>query len=272
MAPYFLKLDQFEGPLDLLLHLIRLNEIDIFNIDIFILTDQYVNYLRVVGFDDLNHAGEFLEMASTLLELKTKMLLPAEKRKGAEVDQEENEDPKKSLEQRLLEYEKLRTAASTLGERQVLEKKFWTSQEWRRLEPQFNHLESPLTGDPVSLVILYEQLLKDLAQRKPPKKVEATTHLVTVEEKILEIQAILETARFALFQGFYQSFSSRYELVVNILAVLELVRWNKAKLYQQHVNGPLWIYHIDMSEETLPVIPKIKEQLTKDSDLPGDIP
>ena len=249
---YSVKLQQFEGPLDLLLHLIRVNEFDIFNIDVFMLTSQYIGFLRTVEYEDLADASEFLEMAATLIEIKTKMLLPGQEKSDG--DDEDEEDPRKTLQERLLLYEQFKGAAQFLAPRLNLESEYRTPCEWQRLEKEYEDLEAPLIGDVASLVILYEQMLQALAQRKKPAKVEAKTHLVRVEEKIEELTRMLETLSFALFQGFYKKFASRYELVVYILAALELSKGGKVKLYQQQVNGPLWLYKSDFDRSKLPLV------------------
>ena len=249
---YFLKLEQFEGPLDLLLHLIKVNEIDIFNIDIYLLTTQYLKYLRTLKYDDLADAGEFLEMAATLIEIKTKMLLPGQQEKVNEEKLDEN-DPRYDLQERLIEYEKYKAIAEHLGELPQFGDQIRSNFEFQRLAPQYEDIEAPLEGDPASLVILYEQMLRKLSERKPPAKVEAKMHLVTVEEKIEELSKLLTTVNFALFQGFYKNFKSRYELVVYALAALELSKYGNAKLYQQTINGPLWIYSRDFDASKLPM-------------------
>lgn len=249
---YFLKLEQFEGPLDLLLHLIKVNEIDIFNIDIFLLTSQYLKYLRLLKYNDLSDAGEFLEMAATLIEIKSRMLLPNTSEKKLE-DELLEDDPRKTLQDRLIEYEKYKLAAEHLSVLPQIGVQIQTNFEYQRLEPLYADLEVPLIGDVASLVVLYEQMLRDLAERKPPAKVSAKMHMVTVEQKIVELSRLLETVNFALFQGFYKKFASRYELVVHILAVLELSKWGKLKIYQQDAYGPMWIYRSGFDEALLPV-------------------
>lgn len=249
---YYLKLEQFEGPLDLLLHLIKVNEIDIFNIDIFLLTSQYLKYLRLLKYDDLGDAGEFLEMAATLIEIKSRMLLPNANEKKAEEELAED-DPRRTLQERLIEYEKFKLAAEHLSVLPQIGLQVQTNFEWQRIEPMFADLEAPLIGDVTSLVVLYEQMLRELAERKPPAKVHAKMHMVTVEQKIVELTRLLETVNFALFQGFYKKFASRYELVVHILAVLELSKWGKLKIYQQEASGPIWIYRSGFDEALLPV-------------------
>lgn len=252
-AAYYLKLQQFEGPLDLLLHLIRVNEIDIFNIDIFFLTSQYLTYLRTLQYEDLADASEFLEMAATLIEIKTRMLLPGQEK--SEEEGLEEEDPRQNLQERLIAYEQFKRAAEMLAQFPRFGDQVRTNCEWQRLEPSFEDIEAPLEGNPASLVILYEQMLQQLAERKPPAKVEAKTHLVTVEQKIAELTKLLETVKFALFQGFYKKFRSRYELVVYILAALELSKGGSIKLYQQDANGPLWLYRSDFDTKGLPIAP-----------------
>ncbi len=249
---YYLKLAQFEGPLDLLLHLIKVNEIDIFHIDIFKLTKQYLEYLRILKYDDLADAGEFIEMAATLIEIKTKMLLPGQEAKGEDGLLAED-DPRFSLQERLIKYEMIKRAAEHLGRKPQFGVQIRSSLEWQRLMPQYAEIEAPLEGDPAALVILFEQMLRELTERKPPVKHEAKMHTVTMEEKIIELGKIIESVNFALFQGFYKKFQSRYELVVYILATLELCKSGRFKVYQEVLNGPLWIYRSDLEPSQLPL-------------------
>ena len=250
-SKYFLKLDQFEGPLDLLLYLIRDHEIDIFDIDIFLLTNQYLNFLRLVKFDDLADAGEFLEMAATLIEIKSRMLLPKEKGQSADGDMFDD-DPRKSLADRLISYELFKAAGEYLGAMPQLGVQFQSGKEWLRLQEVYKDVESPVIGDPASLVVLYEQMIRDMKDRKP-SVVSAKMHMVTVEEKIVEVRELVTTVRFTLFQNFYHKFNSRYEFVVYLLAILELVKMGEVKLYQQELMGPLWVYRADLTTEQLPL-------------------
>ncbi len=259
-STYFLKLPHFEGPLDLLLHLIRENEFDVFDIDILALTNKYLDHLRLLEFRDLAEAGEFLEMAATLIEIKSRMLLPIET-KGPHGDDFDDDDPRHSLQQRLIDYERFRAVADYLSSRPQLGVDIQTNHEWSRLEPKYEHIEAPLTGEPATLVVLFEQMLRELSERKPKAIVEAKTHMVTVEEKIKELTQLLERVNFALFQGFYKKFQSRYELVVYILAVLELVKWSKIKVYQRELLGPLWLYKFDFDELSLPLSREERERI-----------
>lgn len=109
-SPYTIRLDMFEGPLDLLLHLIHKNELDIFNIPIALISEQYLEYLKLMKVLNLDIAGEYLLMASTLLHIKSKMLLPT----SSEEEEEEGEDPRAELVRRLLDYQKYKYAAAEL--------------------------------------------------------------------------------------------------------------------------------------------------------------
>jgi segregation and condensation protein A len=253
---YFLKINQFEGPLDLLLHLIKVNEIDVFNIDIYLLTSQYLEYLRLIEFDDLADAGEFLEMAATLIEIKSRMLLPTEKSDAEE--ELDDDDPRKPLQDRLVEYETFCKIAEYFEKLPQVGVDIQTNHEFQRLETVYEDCEAPLKGDSTSLVILWEQMLRDFSERKPPAIHQAKMHLVSVEEKIEELTEHLKTAKFSLFQGFYDKFQSRYELIAYILAVLEMTRWKKLKVYQQEILGPMWIYPMEADESTLPFAAALK--------------
>ena len=247
---YHLKLSQFEGPLDLLVHLIRVHEIDIFNIDIFVLTTQYLEYLRLIRFDDLTDAGDFLEMAATLIEIKTRMLLPnLESGSGAELDLDE--DPRKTLGERLILNEQFAHAAYFLASSAQLDAMVFYNHEYERLSPLYEDIQAPLICDQASLVIMYEQLMRSMSEKKPPAKLEAITHQVTVEQKIKEIESLIRTVRYILFQGFYERFRSRYELVVSILAILELTKWGKLRLFQK-INGHLYVCDPCIPESELP--------------------
>lgn len=247
---YFVKLDQFEGPLDLLLHLINEHQMDIFDIDLYVLTFQYLEYLRMMQFDDLQDAAAFMGMASQLLEIKSKSLLPNEKRKGA-TEEVTEEDPMKSLEYRLQQYDLFRKAASFFENTPQVGVDIQTGSEWARLEPEYSHITAPLRGDPTTLVVLYEQMLTELPERKPAR-VTALTHRISVEEIIERMRGFIDKARFALFQGLYGKMPARYNLVASVLAMLQLVRDGQLNIYQENMLGPIWMYRKDLAVSDLP--------------------
>ena len=250
-SEYFVKLDRFEGPLDLLLHLIRVHEIDIFAIDIFRLTTEYLGYLRLVNFDDLAEAGEFIAMGAQLIELKSRSLLPSDERKVVNEDGIE-EDPVKMLQDRLLQYELIRRAADWFSQVPQMGVEIQTGHEHERLAEVFKDVETPLEGDPARLIVMYEQILVDLAERKA-NKIEAKTHSITLEQTISRFSNYIETVRYGMFQGLYNKFRSRYDLVVHFMAVLELAKQGPLRILQQDMMGPLWFYRSDLDQSLLPL-------------------
>jgi segregation and condensation protein A len=250
-SEYFVKLDRFEGPLDLLLHLIKVHEIDIFAIDIFKLTTEYLGYLRLVKFDDISEAGEFVAMGASLIEIKSRSLLPTEERKTLNDDGLE-EDPLKTLQDRLLQYEMIRKAAEWFSQCPQMGVEIQTAHEHDRLAEVFKDVQTPLEGDPAKLIIMFDQIMRDLADRKA-NKVEAKTHGITLEQTIERFDEYIHTVRFGMFQGLYNKFRSRYDMVVHLMAVLELSKQHKIKVYQQDMMGPLWFYRGDLDQNVLPV-------------------
>jgi segregation and condensation protein A len=250
-SEYFVKLERFEGPLDLLLHLIRVHEIDIFAIDIFKLTTEYLAYLRLVKFDDMAEAGEFVAMGASLIEIKSRSLLPSEDRKVLNEDGIE-EDPLKTLQERLLQYQMIQKAAEWFSQCPQMGVEIQTGHEHLRLADVFKDVETPLEGDPARLIIMYDQILKDLADRKA-NKIEAKTHGITLEQTIERFDEYIQTVRFGMFQGLYNKFRSRYDMVVHLMAVLELGKQQKLRIYQQDMMGPLWFYRADLDQTVLPL-------------------
>lgn len=250
-SEYFVKLDRFEGPLDLLLHLIRVHEIDIFAIDILRLATEYLSYLRLVRYDDLSEAGEFIAMGAQLIEIKSRSLLPSEERKVVNEDGIE-EDPVKMLQDRLLQYELIRRAADWFSQMPQMGVEIQTGHEHVRLAEVFKDIETPLEGDPARLIVMYEQMLCELADRKA-NKIEATTHSITLEQTIERLSTYIDTVRYGMFQGLYNKFRSRYDMVVHFMAILELSKQGKTKVLQQDMMGPLWVYRADLDEAMLPL-------------------
>lgn len=254
---HFIKLEQFEGPLDLLLHLIKAHEVDIFTIDLYMLTLQYLDILRMYKFRDLRDAASFMEMAATLIEIKSRNLLPTEQ-DGEQEEADEDDDPTLSLQKRLFEYETFKNAGLHLADHGNLDTISKSNHEFSRLEPLYEHITAPLKGDRNTLLILYEQMLSTLDERLP-MKVSAVTESITVEEVLDKIAKYIEKLKFVMFQQLYPKITTRYELVAHVLAMLQHVRDRNLKIYQEDFGGPIWMYRKDLEVHDL------KESWLKDT-------
>lgn len=245
---HFVRLDQFEGPLDLLLHLVKVHELNIFDIDLHVLIVQYLEYLRMIQFRDLSDAAAFMEMAASLCGIKSRHLLPGADQGSQAGIEEDGLSSKENLQQRLFDYQTFSQAGEHLGQLQGSLESAFTGHEWRRLEGVYEGCETLLRGDVSVLLILYEQMLTTLPDRQPIT-VQAMTEAITVEEVLEKIESYIKKLQFFLFQKLYAKFDTRYELVANILAVLQLVREGKAKVYQREwPHGPLWVYGMQLEE------------------------
>ncbi|WP_227766111.1 segregation and condensation protein A [Zhaonella formicivorans] len=244
---YHITLDVFEGPLDLLLHLIQKQKLDIYDIPIAQITEQYLAYLSAMQQLDLEVASEFLVMAATLLAIKAKMLLP---RKAAEPEEagEEPEDPREELVQRLVEYQKFKEAASLLKNKEVRQAQvFFRPLDQEILEKalkQINPLENVHLND------LLGALQKVLAEAPQEETHEISKEEITIVDKMDYISKLLEREQGGvIFQNLFPPGTSRLEIVITFLALLELIRLQKAAVNQSSSYGPLWIYPKVWQEE-----------------------
>jgi segregation and condensation protein A len=218
---YRVKLSVFEGPLDLLLYLIRKNQVDIYDIPIAEITQQYLDILDLMRTLNLDVAGEFLVMAATLTQIKSKMLLPGEAQ-GEE--EEEGEDPRKELVDRLLEYERFKEAARALGDRDLLERDVFI-----RKAPEDEDEELEL-----SLFELIEAMQEVLKKASRGLMQEITLERITIEEKITDILDRLSGSRGELdFTSLFEGEPTRELIILTFLAVLELMKMRMVKVYQR---------------------------------------
>jgi len=224
-APYTVRLEMFEGPLDLLLHLIRKNQIQITDIPIALITEQYLEYLKLMKVLNLDVAGDYLLMASTLLHIKSKMLLPAPQ---GEEEEEGEVDPRAELVRRLMEYQKYKAAATELGGRPLLNRDVFTRFITRDAEePKEEKILE------VSLFDLLEAFRQVLLRAKPETVHEVTLDLVTVEEKMQEIQSLLQREKRSMaFHLLFPEQASRRVIIVTFLAILELVKMKLVRIFQ----------------------------------------
>lgn len=217
------RLEGFEGPLDLLLHLIQKNELDIFNIPIALVTEQYLEYLQLMKVFNLDIAGEYLLMASTLLHIKSKMLLPR-----SSEEEEREEDPRAELVRRLLEYQKYKQAALELEKRPLLERDVFI-----RLIPANPDEEPEEERIEVDLLVLLEAFRKVLERAKEEGVHEVLLEPIGVEDKIEEILRLLEREnRSMAFHRLFPEQASRRLIVVTLLAILELVKMRRIRIFQ----------------------------------------
>ena len=223
-SPYTVRLEVFEGPLDLLLHLIHKNELDIFNIPIALITEQYLDYLKLMKVLNLDIAGEYLLMASTLLHIKSKMLLPG----PSEEEQEEGEDPRAELVRRLLEYQEYKNAAAELEKRPLLNRDVF-------IRLMATEKERPAEEErmEVSLFELLEAFRQVLERTKPESFHVVTLERLSVEEKIEDILSLLQRENRSI--AFHLLFPEQAPLrlvIVTFLAILELVKMKRVRIFQ----------------------------------------
>jgi segregation and condensation protein A len=223
-VPYTFRLEMFEGPLDLLLHLINRNELDITNIPIALITDQYLEYLRLMKVLNLDIAGEYLLMAATLLHIKSKTLLPS----PSDQEEEEGEDPRAELIRRLLEYQKYKKAAVELEGRPLLDRDVFI----RLISLD---AEEPAEEEKVE-VNLFELLeaFRGVLERVKAETVhEVILDRFSVEEKVQEILSLLQREKRSIaFHLLFSENASRREIIVTFLAILELVKMKLIRIFQ----------------------------------------
>jgi segregation and condensation protein A len=248
-AGYQVRLDVFEGPLDLLLHLVKKHELDIFDIPISFITQKYLEYLDLMTALDLDVAGEYLLMAATLAHIKSRELLPSpppmDPAEAAELGEGEDEDPRQELIRRLLEFQKYKEAAVSLGGRPVMGRNVWTRgapQEDAVSEDVAPSVVPPLAEVPV--IKLIEALDRVLSRAKI--KISHNVHIdrLSVSERINQLADRLEhegsftfTSCFRFLQEEVTLEEARHEAVVTFLAVLEMAKLGVIRVWQGSTHG-----------------------------------
>ena len=236
-AAYRVHLDEFEGPLDLLLHLIKKNEINIYDIPIAVIAKQYLDYISLLKYLNLEVAGEFLVMAATLIHIKSRMLLPVET--DGDEDEDGGEDPRAELVRRLLEYKQFKEAAAELVER---------GQQWREVfgRPAFcetapARLPEEIDDIPLDMTLFdLVDAFQDIVQRTPVKALlEVTADHLTVKDRMNYILERLEYEPAIPFASLFVSGEGRLVLIVTFLGLLELVRIRLVRAYQSETFGAI---------------------------------
>jgi segregation and condensation protein A len=231
-----LKLEQFEGPFEVLLYLIRSQEIDIFDIPIFKITEQYLELIELMHGQDLDIAGDFLVMAATLIQIKSRMLLPADI--GEEEEEIEEEDPRLELVEKLLEYRKFRDLGKVLGDLEEARSDVFT----RNVKPKIEAADDEEELFEVSLYDLIRAvraILKFLTEG-PIHHVEG--EVASVDEKIAHISGLLAERESVTWADLFRDCRSRIEMVCCLLAILELCRMGLIRAHQHHTFGDIRIF------------------------------
>jgi segregation and condensation protein A len=231
------ELPTFEGPLDLLLHLIQKHELDILDIPIGFVTEKYLEYLAVMQLMQLDVAAEYLVMAATLAHIKSKMLLPAPP-PGQEDEQFElEEDPREALIRRLLEYQKYKEAAAALAARDVTGRDAFL--RGAPIEESVHTGLPPLA--PVSLFSLVEAFQRVLDRAKVKISHEVVAEHLSITDRIQQLATILQERRRLPFDALFEGSVTRFDLVITFLALLEMTRLKMTRLTQPEPRGSIWV-------------------------------
>ncbi|MBO0418983.1 segregation/condensation protein A [Vagococcus fluvialis] len=238
------KLEIFEGPLDLLLHLIKTLEIDIYDIPISEITEQYMYYIRSMKELDLELAGEYIVMAATLMSIKSKTLLPKVEVELLESDYEDEIDPREQLVAQLLEYRKFKYAASILKEKEVERGKFYTK-EATNLD-EYKDLVAPLAPNEVTTIDLFLAFSDILNRRKDLEPMETTivSEEFSIDDKIDEIMNRVfsnDNASGLHFTSLFYVYT-RNEIVTTFMALLELIKSGEIIAKQKSAIEPIVLF------------------------------
>lgn len=238
---YQIKLEMFEGPFDLLFHLIDKNEVDIYDIPIAEITDQYLDYVAQMQLLDLEVTSEFLVLAATLLSIKSRMLLP--KPPKPEDDEEAGLDPRDELVERLLEYRKFKQVAEYLQDRERVHGRVYTRENDTDLLAELFSEEDPLAGVNLGdlLTALREVLIRVEVETVPP---ELPREEYNIRDKMREIarRLIFYPNGLAFSQLFVGKNLNRVEVVVTFLALLELIKQKKATVHQSRLFAEITVF------------------------------
>ncbi len=232
---YNIKLDAFEGPLDLLLHLIKENQVDVYDIPIATITEQYFEYIDLMKDLNLDVAGEYLVMAATLTYIKSKTLLPPVEDDFP--DEDEGLDPRDELVAKLVEYKKYKEASINLRERELTQSQVFVRELGKDDTPE---------GADLLLDISVFELLKSfrtvLDRLGDAKEYTVTLEEISVTDKLNEIVARLEDADSIVFDSLFENDKNKIDVIATFLALLELLRLKLARAHQTRMGGEILIY------------------------------
>jgi segregation and condensation protein A len=239
-SDYKVKLEVFEGPLDLLLYLIKKEEVDIYDIPIERITNQYMEYMTLMQMLNLEMAGEFLVMAATLMYIKSRMLLP-EDQQVTDAEAEEGEDPRWELIRQLVEYKKFKDAGLQLGRREEQQANVF-SRSGAATGIEVDE-DIPLAEVSIfDLINAFNDVLKKASAREDFREI--IEERFTVSDKIEEILYTLRDRSEMMFSELFAAASSRAEVVVTFLALLELIRLKRLKVVQTEAFGEIRVMKV----------------------------
>ena len=246
MEDYKVKLDVFEGPLDLLLYLIKRDEVDIYDISIERITKQYMAYIEAFQVLNIELAGEFIVMAANLLYIKSRILLPVDQQM-AEEDAEED-DPRFELIRQLIEYKKFKEAAALLRDNETAQLNLFARVP---VTPDLAPAENLLVEEVgiFDLIHAFQKILKRL-EKKPEDLREIFAENFTVSDKIEHVLRITQEGIPLRFEELFADAATRTEIVVTFLAMLELIRLKQLRVRQEGVCGEIWIDRVSNAQPT----------------------
>ncbi len=252
-----IELPNFEGPLDLLLHLIRKHELDILDLPISFITGKYLEYLGLMENLNLDVAAEYLVMAATLAHIKSKMLLPRppEDQDDDEIDEL---DPRAELIRRLLEYQKYKTVAADLSARAIAGRDVFS----RGTPPPAADGPAPLAQ--VSVFKLLDALKRIAERVNATISLEVDAERMSIQERIGGLVELLRERRRCRFDELFEDVSTSYDLVVTFLALLEMAKMRLASIYQTDHEEPIYLEYALLDATGEPVVPADVQQPTSD--------
>jgi len=233
-----IRLDNFEGPLDLLLHLIKKSEVNIHDIPIALITAQYLETIELMHELNLDVAGEYLVMAATLIHIKSRTLLPRPETAAA-AGEDEQGDPRDALVRRLLEHQKFRAAAELLHEREQVRAAQWHRPDERVAAIAGEEYEPELEVDLYSLLNAFQSVVQRLKQR--PKMV-LPAEQIPIEVRIEQLLERLSETEACGFEELFADVQERSGLIVTFLALLEMIRLKLVRVFQAGGFGPIRVY------------------------------
>ncbi|MFH1980577.1 MAG: segregation/condensation protein A [Pseudomonadota bacterium] len=233
--PYSVQLDGlFEGPMDLLVHLIKKNEVDIYDIPIALITDQYLAAIELLQALNVELAGDFLVMAATLTQIKSRLLLPVHD------EEDDAEDPRSEITRPLLEYLEMKAAAEALSGRHLLGENTFVRSKLKPAElPVFDEDEVVHVGL-FELIDAFQRILERMA---PDHRVDMTTERVTVKDRINGLIDLLEERGSITFEELFQGEFTRSDVIVTFLAVLEMVKLQLIRVAQHIQSGIIRLFY-----------------------------